>query len=275
MVGMGSVDHLEKLVNQTDSVYRQTLWNGTAFRTRPDVFLSYGPVHGNLTVGRNTGFAGKGAHFGPELMIGWTLGDSILEDVYLIKAAYGGRSLAIDFRSPGAGEGPYEGVKPHHYGWQYRDMVDDIAKSLEDIATNVPTYNADTGFEICGFIWFQGWNDMIDWSFVNEYASNLIHFVRDVRKELDSPELPFIVGELGMHGLYPEGRGADRVRAFRTAQRAVTLMDEFRNSSIYVPTAQYAVNNGTSYGGGYHYNGRADTYFHIGQDLGKAAFSFM
>jgi hypothetical protein len=72
-----------------------------------------------------------------------------------------------------------------------------------------------------------------------------------------------------MHGLNYTGQGADRVQAFRKAQRDVTLLPEFAASTLFVPTASYAVLNGTTYNGIHHYYGRADTYFHVGKALGE------
>jgi hypothetical protein len=79
-----------------------------------------------------------------------------------------------------------------------------------------------------------------------------------------------VVGELGMHGVNPEGHGADRVLALRLAQQNVCTRKEFEYNTQFVHTAQYAVLNGTSYNGIYHYNGRADTYYYVGQAFGRA-----
>ena len=73
-----------------------------------------------------------------------------------------------------------------------------------------------------------------------------------------------------MHGLNPGGKEAGRVNALRAAQRNVCRYPEFQNNTAFVPTAQYAVLNGTTYNGIHHYFGRADTYFHIGQAFGRA-----
>jgi hypothetical protein len=78
-----------------------------------------------------------------------------------------------------------------------------------------------------------------------------------------------------MHGTNPEGRGSDRVIAMRAAQHSVTLLDEFKNNTLFVRTAPYVVMNGTAYNGIYHYNGRADTYFHIGEAFGRGMLSLM
>ena len=60
------------------------------------------------------------------------------------------------------------------------------------------------------------------------------------------------------------------------AQKAVTLYDEFRNNTIYVPTAQFMKYPGNdTYGGNYHYNGRADVYTHIGRALGHGMLNLI
>lgn len=271
MVGMASMKHLQLLVNESDSSDNEfrRLWNGTAFIERDDVYMKFNDRQGKLTAG--TGF-GSPNNFGPELGIGWTIGDAMMENnetVVIIKAAYGGRSLAVDFRPPASGEGNYPSVKPHHYGWEYRQMILDFADGLAKIPDFYPNYDKDVGYELAGFVWFHGWNDMISWPYVKEYEWNLANFIRDVRLEFDTPDLPFIVGELGMHGVNVTGQGADRVMAMRAAERGVTMTKEFRNSTLFVPTAIYVVPDGTAYNGGYHYNGRADTYYHFGQAMGR------
>ena len=78
-----------------------------------------------------------------------------------------------------------------------------------------------------------------------------------------------------MHGEHPYGRGTDRILGLRAAQHSVTLLPEFVNTTLFVRTAPYAVLNETIYNGIYHYNGRADTYFHIGQALGQGMLTLM
>ena len=42
-----------------------------------------------------------------EVGFGWVLGDALDEPVLLVKCAWGGKSLAVDFRPPSAGKPPY------------------------------------------------------------------------------------------------------------------------------------------------------------------------
>jgi hypothetical protein len=48
---------------------------------------------------------------------------------------------------------------------------------------------------------------MLDWGMAAEHEHNLANMIRDVREDLEAPNMPFIIGELGMHGIEPEGRG--------------------------------------------------------------------
>jgi hypothetical protein len=74
---------------------------------------------------------------------------------------------------------------------------------------------------------------MLNWDMVKEYEYNLANLtIRSVRLDLDAPDLPVIIGELGVHGLHPTGRGADRVMAMRAAERRVTEQEEFKTTSL-------------------------------------------
>lgn len=71
-----------------------------------------------------------------------------------------------------------------------------------------------------------------------------------------------------MSGMNVTGRSAERVLGIRTAQESVCQQKEFQNTTRFVRTAPFAVLDGITYNGIYHYYGRADTFFHIGQHLG-------
>ncbi len=75
-----------------------------------------------------------------------------------------------------------------------------------------------------------------------------------------------MIGELGAGGFDVD----EKILTFREIQRNVTELEEFKNNTVFVPTAQYVVMNGTTFNGDYHYFGRADTYFHIGNAFADA-----
>jgi hypothetical protein len=231
MVGMGSIDHLDLLVEQKGSgttsrnEHRSSaLVNDTengSYRISDHVHVKYGLFNasGPLTVTRDSGFAAPG-NFGPELMFGFTIGDHYnnaanrartvgensarvvgveqQQPVLLIKTAWGGKSLAVDFRPPSAGTGSYDQVKPIQYGQYYRQMIEEVLDTLNHIEQYVP--GSPHGlYDLVGFVWFQGWNDMLNYPMVDEYGANLVHFIRDVRLDLDAPGLPF--GKTLLHRL--------------------------------------------------------------------------
>ena len=51
---------------------------------------------------------------GPEVGFGWALGDYYDSEVLLIKVAWGGKSLAVNFRPPSSGI-YYNGTEPTSY----------------------------------------------------------------------------------------------------------------------------------------------------------------
>lgn len=110
---------------------------------------------------------------------------------------------------------------------------------------------------------------------VSRINSSFYHLFRVIPYTTQTCECFSVIGELGMHGMDPQGRGSDRVLAMRAAQHSVTLLDEFRDNTLFVRTAPYVVSNGTSYNGGYHYYGRADTYFHIGKAFGDGMLQLL
>lgn len=225
--GHGSLDHLEtlmKLQPHDDNVYRAALWDddnnnnnstsntssaGVAYKVRDDVFLKFHDNHGSLTARRDGAFAGGKNQFGPELMLGWTLGDALSSSgtpekqetaskILLIKTAWGGKTLAVDFRPPSSGpvaNYTSQGLAPKRIediGLFYRKMVDDVLETLDNIATYVPGYDENSGYIVDGIVWFQGWNDYyFPEESVAEYGRHLGNLIRDVRHDLKLPDLPF------------------------------------------------------------------------------------
>uniref|UniRef100_A0A7S1UXV7 Uncharacterized protein n=1 Tax=Grammatophora oceanica TaxID=210454 RepID=A0A7S1UXV7_9STRA len=88
--------------------------------------------------------------------------------------------------------------------------------------------------------------------------------------------MPFLIGGMGQRGINTTGRGADRYYDMQKAEEAVTYYDEFRNNTIYVPTGKYMNYPGNdTYNGGYHYDGRADVYSHIGHAFGHGMLELL
>jgi alpha-galactosidase len=265
---------------------------------RDDVWIKYFERKGRLTVG----FGARNA-IGPELGFGWTVGDRLTTPVLLIKTAWGGRSVYRDFRSPSAGLPAQEVLdkmladarkrKPtatpeevrQTFGASYRAMLDEVNQTLADLKTVFPELAA-TKPELAGFIWFQGWNDMIDPVATSEYAANLAHFIRDVRKDLKAPALPFVIGQMGVDGL----NANEGVQRFKAAQTAAAELPEFKGNVALVKTDVFwdteadavfrkgwrqNIEEWNKVGSDfpYHYLGSARTLIDIGRALGEAALA--
>lgn len=187
------------------------------------------------------GYGFDGNRIGPEYAFGITIDKSLDEPILIIKTAWGGKSLAVDFRPPSSG--PYapsarekeSGRVPakETVGHYYREMIRFVQATLKDsesIRKVVPGYEPKQGYKLSGFVWFQGWNDMCNRHHMQQYTGNMIHFISDVRKEFDVPTMPFIVGVLGVYGTDPDSRKFDKglpASTFRKAQfAAVERYDE-------------------------------------------------
>jgi hypothetical protein len=227
---------------------------------RDDVWIRFQTQHelkrGGLTIGY-TGYPGK-HHIGPEFQFGHVVGDQLDAPVLLIKTAWGGKSLYKDFRPPSSGgqTGPY-----------YQQMLVEIHAALAEIKTDFPSYDG-RGYEIAGFVWFQGWNDLFDDQARQEYEQNLVNLIKDIRTEFQQPNLPVVVGELGNGG--PDA--GDNMLAIRQAQQRATARPEFRGTVRFVKTSQFArpKQESPNVGHGHHWFGNAESYFLIGDAMGHA-----
>jgi alpha-galactosidase len=212
---------------------------------------------------------------GPELGFGWIVGDRFKEPVLLIKCAWGGKSLAVDFRPPSAGKLPYSlGAKqdaamaqdPAILGKYYRETLALTKAALANLKTLVPA--ADSRYVLAGFGWHQGWNDRINDKFNAEYESNMACFIRDIRKDLGVPKLPFVIAETGMSG---RGETHPRALALMKAQAAVAEHPEFKGNVAFVGTRDFwRPKEESPSGQGYHWNSSAETYYLIGEAMGRA-----
>ena len=222
---------------------------------------------GKLTAG----FGATTEKIGPEFTFGLYTQKTTDAPILLIKTSWGGKSLNTDFRSPSAG--PYvfnetqlagfakqgkdvaamNAEKAKATGVYYRHMIEHVKKVLADPKRVVPGYDAAQGYEIAGFAWFQGWNDMVDGgTYPNRdkaggydaYSTAMAHFIRDVRKDLNAPKMPFVIGVIGVGGPTSEyGPDQQRYKSthenIRTAMGAPAGMPEFKGNVAAIRTEKY------------------------------------
>lgn len=82
-------------------------------------------------------------------------------------------------------------------GYFWREMVAHINEVLADPGKHHPDYDAGAGYEIAGFVWFQGFNDQFNPEYWGNYTENMRMFINDIREEVKSPKMPFVIGVLG------------------------------------------------------------------------------
>lgn len=224
---------------------------------------------GKLTAG--FGAAAGGPKIGPEFTFGLRMQKAVPGRILVIKTAWGGRSLHTDFRPPSAGpyvfnEQQLEGLrrqkkdpeaarkeKDEATGVAYRQMIEHVRYVLGDLKRVVPDYDAAAGYRLAGFVWFQGWNDLVDAGTYPDrdkpggydaYSNLLATLIRDVRRDLHTPQLPFVIGVLGVGGPVSEyGPDQQRYRTvhqnFRDAMAAPASNPEFRGTVAAVRTEIY------------------------------------
>lgn len=223
---------------------------------RDDVFVTFLNRHGPLTIG----YGSKG-RTGPELAFGRVLGDHFEEPVLLIKAAWGGHSLYKLFRSPSAGL-PDEGTLnaqleqatarakkkkrspptmekiKEGYGSSYRNMMSEVKRVLAGMDSLFPALRGGKP-EMAGFFWFQGFNDQFGNDAPREYEANMKHFINDVRKDLNAPDMPFVIagiGTFGWNGTSKPKAGSGTAKVLN-GQLAMNDVPEFRGNVKAFETA--------------------------------------
>lgn len=269
---------------------------------RNDVFIKFLDRSGPLTVG----FGSPGCT-GVELEFGTLMGEHFDEPVLLIKAAWGGHSLYKNFRSPSAGIPeamvekeladarkrvqqsnekdnkqdplPNRDDIVREYGVSYRNLLKEIREVQENHERLFPALTGRT-LELTGFVWFQGFNDIFGAQ--DEYASNMRHFINDVRNDLQAPGLPFVIGALGQNGSQPATGG---MQVVREAQLSMNDVPEFQGNVKAFPVdvlvdkaaeemfPNWQKNPEWVHTGSdrpYHYYGSAIWFHRIGKAMGQA-----
>ncbi|MDG2130657.1 MAG: sialate O-acetylesterase [Fuerstiella sp.] len=122
------------------------------------------------------------------------------------------------------------------FGKDYRNMVQEVHDCLAAIGDRFPAYR-NQGYEMAGFVWFQGWNDQYQDRWLT-YEATMANFIRDVRKEFNAPKMPFVIGQMGHDGMQPDTEGSPR-DYIKKAQAAVPEYPEFKENTLCVKTDRF------------------------------------
>ncbi|MEZ6016745.1 MAG: sialate O-acetylesterase [Planctomycetota bacterium] len=248
---------------------------------------------GLITATADTGLTvGCGANansIGPELQFGHVVGDYHAEPVLLIKASQGNRSLGWDFLPPGGERFTYEGRTYAGFGdripswtaedpgkevdWyagkQYDDCVRAVHALLDGFGERFPQY-ASRGYELAGFVWWQGHKDG-NAAHASRYEENLVRLIRSLRAEFTAPEAPFVIGTIGFGGWAMSGPHATIAEAQLAVSGETGRYPEFAGNVKTVETRDFWRDASVSpRNQDFHYNGNAETYLLVGEALGRA-----
>ncbi|WP_372846224.1 sialate O-acetylesterase, partial [Pontiella sp.] len=233
--------------------------NADGWATFEKVWIHYEKDATDLRTGDLTiGYGNLTDEIGPELGFGYVIDDHCTNQVLLIKAAWGGKSLAVDFRPPSSSGDT---------GFYYNETLRVVADALDNLGTYFPEYDESQGYEIVGFGWHQGWNDRISATYVAEYEENMANFIRDIRADLGAP-FPFVIATTGMEG-WDESKTL--ALDLMQAQLNVAQYDEFVGNVYTVDTRDFWRDYADSPADqGYHWNRNALTYLDIGMAMAGA-----
>ena len=239
----------------------------------------------------------NGKTIGPELGFGYVMGHVLDEPVLVLKSCIGNRSLGWDLLPPGSQRYEAEvtergqkvlkvfagykdspdswvkGTEPKPIAWyagkQYDDDMANAKAALENLAKIYPDYKGQ-GYEIAGFVWWQGQKDTGSAAHASRYEQNLVRLIRCLRKDYNAPNAKFVLatgcGNPGREGLGLQIAEAQiavsgergKYPEFKDNVKAIDSRDFWREANVS-PKNQ-----------GYHYNRNAETYMEVGLGLGWA-----
>lgn len=227
-------------------------------------------------------------NFGPEIGFGHVMGHVLDEPVLVLKECIGNRSLGWDLLPPGSERWEFEGkvyagykdvapfwekgaepkAVPWYAGRQYDADTAHARAVLKNLKKYYPDYK-DQGYEVAGFVWWQGHKDTGSAAHASKYEENLVRLIKSLRKDFDAPNAKFVLatgcGNPGTDGLGKKVAEAQlavgdekKHPEFKGNVKAIDTRDLWRDA------ADSPVNQG------YHYNHNAETYMETGLRLGWA-----
>ena len=233
---------------------------------------------GKLTVGYGSGVT----RIGPEYGIGITLERLVDAPILLVKCAWGNTALASGWRPPSLGSS---------YCW---DMVmPEIDKVLDDPGEYHPEYDPEVGYEVAGLVWFQGYSDLRNPS----YGEQLAVMIEDLRKKVETPDMPVVLGTLGMaafeQAAFASEPNAGMLQASQMPELAGTVdvvntapffpleLDLIESVMIATEKADpedksvRAIRYRAKSNQGFHYHGSAKCFLLMGDAMGRSLANLM
>jgi hypothetical protein len=245
---------------------------------------------GGMQVLNNEWMTLKGK-IGPEIGIGHFLGDATDAPVMLLKSCNGNRSLGWDLMPPGTEPYEYDGdmtgylpgkVVPGYRGtpenpkgngekvegaWYAGKQYDEDTEYAKNVLAQLDKYYPGAAnYEIAGFFFWQGEKDCGVDQNADRYETNLVNFIKALRKDFNAPDAKFVLATLGEATKGCGGNGEKVLEAQLAVDGATGKYPEFKGNVATVfsnPLSLGGSGNG-------HYNGNPQTYMNVGEAMGKA-----
>jgi len=228
---------------------------------------------------------------GPEIGIGYYLGQATDAPVLILKSCIGNRCLGFDLLPPGSKQFEFEekdrktgktktmvhagykgfgiwekGTKPPTKGWYAGCQYDSDVASAKMVLKNLGKYYPGAKkYEVAGFFFWQGDKDRYRAVWADRYEVNLVNFIKALRKDFNAPNAKFVCATLGQT---KKGAGGNEGKILE-AQLAIAdpkKHPEFKGAvaTVYAnPLSMGGASNG-------HYGGNAETYMNVSEAMGKA-----
>lgn len=300
MVGAGKVAGADKTGTLENAVKKEGKYpflvdDAGAWTVRQDVrnvrvMVGRG---GGMSVFNNEWMTIKGNTIGPEIGIGHELGNHLSEPVLILKSCIGNRALGWDLLPPGSPRYEYEeldpktkkkttfvyagsgdkaerwvkGESPKEVPWYAGKQYDDDVKNAKDVLSKLGEYYPGaTKYEVAGFLWWQGDRDRYKEGHAARYEHNLVHLIKALRKDFNSPEGKFVLATLGQTSK-DKAEGNDGL----LFQAMMNISDPAKHPQFKGAVAT-VYSHPLSMGGASnsHYNGDSRTYMNVGLAMGRA-----
>ncbi|MEM1354010.1 MAG: sialate O-acetylesterase [Planctomycetota bacterium] len=220
--------------------------------------------------------------FGPELCAGFVLAEDHEAPVLMLKSCIGNRSLGWDLLPPGSERYEYEGFyyagytesplkwkvgsNPEPIGWYAGKQYDtDVAGAKQILEQLDRYYPGAEGYEIAGFMWWQGDKDRYNQAHAVKYEENLVRLINVLREEFDAPDAKFVIATLGQTEIGAEGNEGKILQAMMNVADAEKY-PQFEGNVATVYT--HAMHQGGASNG--HYGNNGKFYALVGEAMGKA-----
>ncbi len=248
---------------------------------------------GGMRLFNNEWLTIKGGRIGPEIGIGHHLGHAIDAPVMILKSCIGNRALGWDLLPPGSESFEFtdakgvtwvhagykgspdrwvKGTKPKKIGWYAGKQYDgDIARAKKVLADLNKFYPGAKKYEVAGFFWWQGDRDSRSAALSSRYEKNLVHLIKQLRKDFNCPNAKFVCATLGQTKKGATDNGGKILDAMFAVDGKSGKYPEFKGNVAAVYT--HPLSKGGSSGG--HYGGNAETYMNVGEAMGKAMVNLL